>query len=313
MAKFFGKKRSDGKLVVGGDPMQYIMPYVMKGRNESAIYFKKTVNIENIREYNKSKRKEGIRITLFNIVVAALLHTLYERPNLNRFVAGRRLYEHNDFDVSYVVKKTLTDDAEESIAHVSLNEHDTIFTVSERMMEHIKNIEEGEIEKSDDKLMAFVMKFPRWAIRSIVNIVRWMDFHGILPKSFQDIIPLYSSVFISHIGSLGAEAPFHHLYEFGTTSIFITIGKVYEVPSKGPDGGVIWNKCVDFMFTVDERICDGVYLVNSMKRFVELLENPVILESSPVENEIEKRYQAMDKKYRVSEPTGQLDRGLISD
>ena len=102
MGWFFSKKRSDGTLVRDGDPMQHIMPYIMRGRNESAIYYKKSINVENIQAYIRQQRKEGRRITLFNIVVTALLHTLHHRPHLNRFIAGRRIYEHHGYDVSYI-------------------------------------------------------------------------------------------------------------------------------------------------------------------------------------------------------------------
>ena len=66
------KKRKDGKLVRGGDPMMHIMPYLMKGRNESAVYFSKTIYIDEIQEYIRKKRRNGERITVFNIVVASL-------------------------------------------------------------------------------------------------------------------------------------------------------------------------------------------------------------------------------------------------
>lgn len=284
MAKLFSKRRSDGILIEDIEPVTQIMPYVMRGRNESAVYFRKSIDVTQIQNYIRQKRKEGTRITFFNIMVAALLHTIYKRPYLNRFVAGRRLYQHNQIDVNYVVKKSFTDEASESIARVVLNEADNLFTVADCMLEHIRALKaEGETNKKDDKLMSFLAKLPRWTTRSIVALVRWLDFHGFLPADFQEAIPLYSSVFVSHIGSLGAEAPFHHLYEFGTTSIFITIGKTYDKPVKAADGGVEWRKAVDLNFTVDERICDGYYFIKSLRLLEDLLENPETLEVSPQE------------------------------
>lgn len=283
MAKLIGKKRNDGTLVNDIEPMTRLMPYIMRGRNESAVFFRKSIDITNIQTYIRQQRKEGRRVTLFNVFVTALLHTLHARPRLNRFVAGRRIYQHNCMDVSYVVKRSFTDDSSETVAQIVLNEDDNLFTVADAMLEDIRALkEEEDPDKADDKLMSRLARLPRWANRFAVAFVRWLDFHGLLSEDFQQDIPLYSSIFVSHIGSLGAEAPFHHLYELGTTSIFITIGKVYDKPTKTSDGGVEWRKAVDLNFTVDERICDGYYFTKSLRLLEELLENPELLEMSPV-------------------------------
>ena len=277
----FSKKRPDGKLVQDGDPMMHIMPYIMRGRNESCIYYKDCVEIENMQRYIREKRREGKRITIFNLIVTSMLHLIYERPHLNRFVAGRRLYDHNSFDVLYIVKTSLSDDANESVARVTFDEHDNIFTISESMKNIIDQIKGGEVEKWDDKLISFCTKLPRWTLRAIANILRWADFHGLLPESLTKQIPMYSSVFISHLGSIGGGSPFHHLYEFGTVSIFVTIGKVYEKPFKNMYGQLEWRKVVDLCFTIDERICDGFYLVKSLKYLNSLFRYPELLELSP--------------------------------
>lgn len=285
MGLFFSKKRSDGTLVRDGDPMQHIMPYIMPGRNESAIYYKKSIDVEQVQAYIREQRRQGRRITLFNVVVTAILHTLYQRPHLNRFVAGRRLYQHNGYDVSYIVKKSMTDEGNESIASVELDKDDNIFTVTDRMKKHIDQIKIEDVQKGDDYLISTFSKLPRWLVRFTVTIVRWLDFHGIMPKKLQDAIPLYSSVFFSHLGSLGSDAPFHHLYEFGTTSIFITIGRIYDAPHKNRYGEIEWKKSVDLMCTIDERICDGYYLIKSMKILEKYLNDPRLLEQSPADHE----------------------------
>ena len=38
--------------------------------------------------------------------------------------------------------------------------------------------------------------------------------------------PLYASAFVANMGSLGLDAPFHHLYEYGGISIFAGFGGV---------------------------------------------------------------------------------------
>ena len=180
------------------------------------------------------------------------------------------------------MKTLLADEGVESIAKVPFDENDTLSSVATKMRENTERIKQGET-KMDDFLIHHFSKAPRWFLRLFLSLLRWLDFHGILPKFLMDIIPLYSSVFVSHLGSIGADAPFHHLYEFGTTSIFVTIGKPYDKPYRMGSGGTGWRKAIDLRFTVDERICDGFYLVKSLKVFESFLNNPERLELSPKE------------------------------
>jgi hypothetical protein len=307
MGLFFSKKRSDGELIRDGDPMMHIMPYMMRGRNESAIYYKKSIIVENMQQYIRDQRRQGTRITMFNIIVSALLHTLYRRPHLNRFVAGRRIYKHNGFNISYIVKTNLTDDGIESIATVPFTENDTIFTVTDRMKHHIDEIKAGE-EKADDMLIRYFTRLPRWLVRFTVWAARLLDFYGIMPAKLREAIPLYSSIFFSHLGSLGADAPFHHLYEFGTTSIFITIGKIYDAPYKNRNGELEWRKTMDLMCTIDERICDGYYLIRSLKQLETYFDDPSLLEKSPLELTMDLDESSMkDETQIVFEQNGNND------
>lgn len=300
MARLFSKKRNDGYLVEDIEAMQFVQPYVMRGRNESAVYFKLTVDIDNIDRYIRQKRQEGKRITIFNIIVTALLHLVYERPLLNRFVAGRRIYQRKEPSICYVVKRTLTDDSDESVARINLTKNDNLFTVSQRMTDHINYIRERQGDKSDDKLMSFMKKFPRWLLRFIASLFFYLDFHGIMPERLHSILPMNCSIFISHIGSLGASAPIHHLYEFGNNSIFITIGKIYDLPTKADDGGVEWVKAIDMWFSVDERICDGFYFIRSVRRLERLLRRPELLEESPLRFEQDKKLQEEERAERLA-------------
>lgn len=257
--------------------MSQIMPYVMTGRNDSCIYYRMTARLDNIQKYIVRKRREGVRITLFNIIVTAMLRTVSERPRVNRFIAGRRIYQHKDFEVLYVVKQKMTDDGEEMVCRVKFEPGDKLMDVKNAMDKHIRSLKNGEL-KDDDKLIRHLARYPRWSKRLIYRILTWMDFNGIMPKALIETLPFYSTVFISHLGTLGGDAAFHHLYEFGTNSIFMTIGRPYEQPYHDEEGGVSWRKVVDIAFTIDERICDGFYLVKTLRVFQQLLDRPELLE-----------------------------------
>lgn len=281
----FSKKRNDGRLIKEGDPMNRIFPYVMRTRNESVIYYQNNLEIGPIKQYIKEQRQKGNRITIFNVIMTSILHILVLRPHLNRFIAGRRIYEHNSYEASYVVKLDMSDDAYESVAKVSMDKNDTVHTIAQKMQEQINLIRLESEAKSDDKLINFFTKTPRWFQRFAFQLLRFADFHGLLPKSIIDIIPLYSSVFISHLGSIGGHAPFHHLYEVGTNSIFLTLGKIYDEPIRNKDDSLEWREVLDIAFTIDERICDGYYLIKSLNMFDQIIENPNLLELTPNEME----------------------------
>lgn len=277
-------KRSDGTLIKDvKDPIGSIMPFIMRGRNESAVYMSRSYCVDNMQKYIREQRKLGRRITVFNIISATFLHTFMRRPQLNRFVAGRCLYQHNSFDILYVVKTTMTDEGIESIAKVKFDGDDSLQDVKEKMTRHIDEIKGAE-SKDDDKFIGLVTKLPRSLLRFIIWIGRVLDFHGIMPKSLLELIPLYSSVFLSHLGSIGGDALFHHLYEFGTTSVFCTIGKIYMKPYRDINTGEItWKKTIDLNLTIDERICDGYYMIKSLEVFDAYINNPALLEMTPNE------------------------------
>lgn len=300
-------RRSDGRLVKDSrDPIGDIMPYIMRGRNESAVYYSKSYCVDNIQTYIRQQRKQGNRITVFNIISAACLHTFLRRPHLNRFVAGRRLYQHNTFDILYVVKTSMTDDGIESVARVRFDEDDDLNTVRDKMAESIDAIK-GTTGKEDDRFIGMVTKLPRFIKRFIIWLARILDFHGMMPKALMELIPLYSSIFISHMGSIGGDAMFHHLYEFGTTSVFCAIGKIYLKPYRDiRTDEVVWKKTIDLNITLDERICDGFYFIKSLELFDSLLDNPALLELTPKEA-MEEAERARQERLQKTSPT--MDEG----
>lgn len=269
----FSKRRSDGELVRDADPMGRLMPYIMKRRNESAVYYRIMIDTAPAQEFIRENRRAGKRITMMNVMVAALLQAIYRRPRSNRFVVGRRLYQRHSFDVSYVVKESLDDDAPEVVAQVNFDKNENIYDVAEKMTTHISAVQTGA-DKGDDKLFSFFGRTPRWFLRSVINLLSFMDFHNILPNVLRKVIPFYSSAFISHLGSIGADAPYHHLYEFGTTSIFLTIGRAYDKPAKASDGSLEWKRMMDIAVTIDERICDGYYLIKTLKTMESYIRDP---------------------------------------
>jgi hypothetical protein len=283
---FLSKKRSDGILIKDIDPYAMLVPYVMRGRNESAVYYSKSIDVTPALEYLGQRKEHGEYITVFNLIIAAIKRTVYERPKLNRYIAGRRVYQHKNFEAIYIVKRSLTDKSGDSIARVVLDPADDILSVAKKVNEFNKELKAG-LEKGDDKLMELASWMPRWMIRFLVSLIRVADFHGLLPKAVIEILPFYSSIWIANLGSIGADAPFHHLYEIGTTSVFMTIGKIQE-KSVHTENGDVNHKFINLMFTIDERICDGFYLIRSLRLFERYMAKPQLIDRPPTDAESRK-------------------------
>ena len=84
-------------------------------------------------------------------------------------------------------------------------------------------------------------------------------------------------------GSIGIDPIYHHLYDFGTTSVFLALGKKQRVQVVEPDGSVVVKRVVRVKFVLDERICDGQYYAESFRIFRRLLKKPEQLEVPPTE------------------------------
>ena len=139
------------------------------------------------------------------------------------------------------------------------------------MKRDIKIAKSDEV-KDDDAFVNTIMKMPRFMMRIFFGILRWLDFYFNMPKALADIDPLRCSVYIANLGSIGIEAPFHHLYEWGTCSVFIAIGKIRYMPVALEDGTLVSRKMVEVKVTLDERIADGFYFARSLELMEKLPE-----------------------------------------
>ncbi len=287
-----GKKwfsRPDGTYLKRIDPFMRFFPYIMKGRNESAIYFNQRIDITALKAWLNEKNRavaatgEGSKATLFHAVLTALIRTVNERPQINRFVIGRRVYQRHDLSCAFVIKREFRDDSNEEIAVMKFKPDDTLSSIAQRIADEVKKVRKAA--KDDDKQrngivnwFNYLMNMPRILLRGLVRFLSWLDYHGWLPRFVCELDPMHSSIWLSNLGSLGIDAPYHHLYEWGTTSVFMTIGVAERAPAVDTDGQITVRDFINVAITLDERISDGFYFARSLKRFRFFLEHPDELE-----------------------------------
>jgi hypothetical protein len=83
------------------------------------------------------------------------------------------------------------------------------------------------------------------------------------------------------MASLGINYIYHHIYNFGTTSVFISIGKIHRAPVANLKGETIIRRVIPIGVVGDERICNGAAYARVYALWRKLAENPKMLETPP--------------------------------
>ena len=274
----FGR-RSDGKEVKDSDSFFRLIPCIMKERNDSQVFFNQDIVITAIEDYIAEKANEGIKLSLMDVIFAAIVRIIGERPRLNRFAINGRIYERNEITISIAIKKGLSDDSEETTLKVHFTGKENVFEVSNKLQEMINNNKNVEVQNGTDKLASTIAKIPTGLIKFTVGLLKWMDKNGFLPKSIINVSPFHTSAFVTNVGSIGIDSIYHHLYNFGTTSMFFAIGKKKKTYIFTEDE-ILKEKCINLAFVGDERICDGYYYAYSFRLLNKYLTHPELLEKN---------------------------------
>ena len=280
-------KRPDGRTIQNLEPMQMIMPYIMKTRTDSMNMYEDTFACEPMDAYIKEKAAEGINLSYMQIIIAAVVRLIALRPQLNRFCMNGKIYARPKIWVSFVVHPTLRDESVGTTIKLCFEGTETILEIAEKINEAIANETiNRKGENGTDKLLRTLMKkIPGPFIKLVVNTLLWMDKHNIMPKAIIELSPFHTSFFITNLKSLGINHIYHHTYEFGTTGLFFAMGKEKVVPVyKGNE--VVPEKQMGFGLVSDERFCDGLYFALSLRKLRRFMQNPSVLEK-PLDKKVE--------------------------
>ena len=270
--------RADGKRVRKADPMYTAVPYIMDKRNDAMNMITVDVPVEPIQNYINAKRKEGIRINHMSVIMAAYLRTVYEYPLLNNFIVNKKIYKHKEFKVAMVVLKNLATQ-EETMSKVEFELDDDIFEVNRKMTEYVEENKKTTTVNNTDKMIKFLVSLPGLLLVG-VGLFKLLDRYGLLPKFITDLSPFHTSMTLTNLASIRTNHIYHHIYNFGTTSVFIAMGKNREVAKK-KNGEIVFEKCMPLGVVMDERICSGIYFAAAFRKFSHYLENPELLEQKP--------------------------------
>ena len=267
--------RADGIPVRDEDPMYYLIPHFLTKRYDAMNMVELNIPEAPLREYMNKKRKEGRPVSHMALLLTAYLRAMEEYPAINRFIApNKKAYQHNDITISMVVLKPGGGD---TMSKIYLEPGDTVFDVQDKIAAYVEtNRQQGE-QNSLDALMRVLCRMG-FLMSIACSALRLMDRLNLLPKSIIQASPFHASLLISNLASIRCNHIFHHVYDFGTTSIGITMGNLREVPKRRRDGSVELVRCIPLGVVMDERIASGHYLNLAFACVKRYLSTPELLE-----------------------------------
>lgn len=273
--------RKDGHRVKDAPAMNKIMSLLYPNRCECQVSATTELDITDLlaflREKNAANPERELKF--FHCFVTAIVRVLNERRFLNRFVQGGEIYERDEITVSFVAKRRFQDNAEEALLTYCAKKDDTLEDVARFILGEVGEMRRTDNKKKDaDASIEFVAKLPRLLRMIIVRTARTLDYWGKVPKSLTRGDPNYSTVLLANLGSIRCPSAHHHLNNYGTTSIMITIGTMTQKTILRPDGTAERRDVVEITSTCDERIADGFYFARSIRLLARILETPALLE-----------------------------------
>ena len=278
--------RKDGRWVKDVTGLQAVMAHLMPNRTDNEVYLHDTIDVTELVKYMEKKNQDlDYKITFFHCAITGLARMVRERPLMNRFIQGHRIYERNEISLSFVCKRRFTDHSEEALMVLVPKDTDTINEISRKIVGDVKETRKNEHSTGGvDALLDSFAKIPRPLLMLVLRIIRWLDFWGLNPDFLTEGDPNYTTILCSNLGSIKCPAVYHHLNNYGTNSIMITIGTLHKEEMLMPDGHKEIRDVVDIGATLDERIADGFYFARSLKLIKYICANPELLEKPLGEN-----------------------------
>jgi hypothetical protein len=265
-------RRPDGTRARDVPPIRAVMAYLMRGRNESLVLHDTLYDIGRTRVWLKAyNRAHAEHATLFHLFAYACARALHERPELNRFVSGGRLYQRNEVAFAFAVKPEWHD-------HAALVTVKLVCPAGEAFPDFVRRMSAAVDEaragpRAVDHEVKWVMRMPGLLVRLGVALVRLLDAWNLLPAFFMRNDPLYASLFLANLGSAGVSDAYHHLYEYGTVSLFGALSAPRRVPVAEGDAVVV-KETIGARWSFDERIHDAFYAARSLRIVQRIVEDP---------------------------------------
>jgi len=273
------RNRFDASAVPNVHPVRRIMPFIMPTKNGAFVLFEHEIATAPLVTFLAGVNRDRPAdrpITMFHCVLRAIGIALAEFPRLNRYVSGSRLYARRGVWLAFSAKQRLEQDAPLFTAKVEFVPDEPLGAFVDRVLQVLGEGRSGRDSAADREIKTF-LKLPGPILRAAVRLQRLLDGWNLYPSAFLVDDPLYASAFVANLGSVGLDAAFHHLYEYGTIPIFATMGRVKRAPVVFENGSVGSREVFVMRYTYDERVEDGFYAARALERLAGCLADPAVL------------------------------------
>ena len=274
MKRKFGDRRDGIRLKSSG--FEKIWNGLKSKRSENEVHMLKEIDVTELKKYYDDKKKDNNKLTYFHLFATAISKVIYNKPLLNRFVINGRKYDRNEVTLSFVAKTEFTDEANELFTVMRVKNDDDVYSIGKKILGDVTKIRSNKGSTTDD-FMDRLKYLPKFMIKLVVFVIKFLDNHDWLPKSLTNGSIYHSPVLLSNLGSIHCDGIYHNLTNFGTNSVVVTIGEIKE-SVKVVDGEIKKRYICQFGITLDERIADGVYFAKCVNLLEYILDNPLLLE-----------------------------------
>lgn len=275
------KRKSTMRRVKTISPMAMISPFIMVNRVGSQNLITDRIPVVKLEKYLKEKQAEGMKnVSMMHLLIAAYVRATAQRPALNRFIRGQRVWTRDEVEISLTIKKEMSLDSPDTVVKITVPRDATLQVIYDelnRVITEYRDNPGGDF----DNTAKFLSYLPSVLLKFVVWLLKLLDYFGLLPRFLTNLSPFHCSFFITSMGSLGIPPIYHHLYDFGTCPIFVSFGAKQRSYEVNPDGSVYKHSYMDLTVVTDERICDGYYFASSLKLLKGILRNPWQLDEKP--------------------------------
>lgn len=260
--------------------MAKLEPIIMAERNDACNQIRDLFEITAAEEYIRKKRAEGLKgFGIMHVLVAAYVRTVSQKPVINRFIRGQRIYARNNIEVAITIKKEMKLEAPDTCVKMEFPPEATADDVFRIMNDGIN--EARNAPSSFDDTARILNYLPRFLLRFAIWLLKTMDYYRLLPRALSKLSPFHGSMIITSMASLGIPPIYHHIYNFGNVPLFIAFGAKRSAVELTKEGAPVEKKYVDYCVVTDERICDGHNFASALKYLRGILSDPSVLDTPP--------------------------------
>ena len=273
--------RPEGRRFKHKDPIIQATPYFMPQRCDAQVFLQQELDYETLARYIADQSAKGNKITFMQLIIAAYVRSVSQFPEINRFIMNKQLYSRKELSVSFALLRDTKDESiEETTIKLFFDPTDTIFDVVQRVNEAVAANRPLEESNATMKFARFMLSLPILP-NAVMGLVKLLDRYGLLPKVLIDMSPFHAGLWITNMASIGMHSVYHHIYNFGNSSMFVSMGTIERKVGMSADGKVVRRRILPVGVTADERVCAGAMYARLFAAMLHSLNHPEELETPP--------------------------------